>query len=538
MDPIYVTGHKNPDTDSIVAAIAYAELRNALGDRQFVPARLGHISSETKRVLELFDVQPPMLISNVRTQVKDLAYDTPPILDRKVTLRMAWEKLQSETEPVTAIPVVDADQKLYGMLTSGDIATFTMKTIEDLNLYDVPVFNLLSVLEGQIVNKVRELPDAVTGEVLVAVPVAREDMLFSNPNSIVICGQQPDMVRHAVEIGAKVVIVCQADITDEMRNMKTDTCIISTPLDVCRAARLIHLAVPVERVCSRKNIKCFHLDDYLDDVKGAVLKSRFRAYPILDDEEHVVGTLGRYHLIRPKRKKVVLVDHNEAFQSVPGLNQAEIVAIIDHHRLGDIQTGNPIFVRNEPLGSTATILANMYQENGVMPSQKMAGLLASAIISDTVMFKSPTCTETDRIIAERMAHIANISLDAIGGKIFTTSSMDKPLEETLFTDFKDFSVSEKKIGIGQITTLNSDDFICQKEEILKTMGQKKADGAYDLIMVMITDVLKSGSTLFFLGDEEIIQNAYGVEPSDNEVFLPGVMSRKKQIVPKLTEALD
>lgn len=538
MDPIYVTGHKNPDTDSIVAAIAYAELRNALGDRQFVPARLGHISSETKRVLELFDVQPPMLISNVRTQVKDLAYDTPPILDQKVTLRMAWEKLQSETEPVTAIPVVDADQKLYGMLTSGDIATFTMKTIEDLSLYDVPVFNLLSVLEGQIVNKVRELPDAVTGEVLVAVPVAREDMLFSNPNSIVICGQQPDMVRHAVEIGAKVVIVCQADITDEMRNMKTDTCIISTPLDVCRAARLIHLAVPVERVCSRKNIKCFHLDDYLDDVKGAVLKSRFRAYPILDDEEHVVGTLGRYHLIRPKRKKVVLVDHNEAFQSVPGLNQAEIVAIIDHHRLGDIQTGNPIFVRNEPLGSTATILANMYQENGVMPSQKMAGLLASAIISDTVMFKSPTCTETDRIIAERMAHIANISLDAIGGKIFTTSSMDKPLEETLFTDFKDFSVSEKKIGIGQITTLNSDDFICQKEEILKTMGQKKADGAYDLIMVMITDVLKSGSTLFFLGDEELIQNAYGVEPSDNEVFLPGVMSRKKQIVPKLTEALD
>lgn len=538
MEPIYVTGHKNPDTDSIVAAIAYAELRNALGDRQFVPARLGHISSETKRVLELFDVQPPMLISNVRTQVKDLAYDTPPILDRKVTLRMAWEKLQSETEPVTAIPVVDADQQLYGMLTSGDIASFTMKTIEDLNLYDVPVFNLLSVLEGQIVNKVRELPDAVTGEVLVAVPVAREDMLFSNPNTIVICGQQPDMVRHAVEIGAKVVIVCQADVTEELRNMNTDTCIISTPLDVCRAARLIHLAVPVERVCSRKNIKCFHLDDYLDDVKGAVLKSRFRAYPILDDEEHVVGTLGRYHLIRPKRKKVVLVDHNEAFQSVPGLNQAEIVAIIDHHRLGDIQTGNPIFVRNEPLGSTATILANMYQENGVMPSQKMAGLLASAIISDTVMFKSPTCTETDRIIAERMAHIANISLDTLGGKIFTTSSMDKPLEETLFTDFKDFSVSEKKIGIGQVTTLNSDDFICQKEAILKAMGQKKVDGGYDLIMVMITDVLKSGSTLFFLGDEELIQNAYGVEPSDNEVFLPGVMSRKKQIVPKLTEALD
>lgn len=537
MDPIYVTGHKNPDTDSIVAAIAYAELRNALGDREFVPARLGHISSETKRVLDLFGVNPPLLISNVRTQVKDLEYDTPPILDRSVTLRMAWDKLQDGSS-VTAIPIVDGEGFLYGMLTSGDIAAFTMKNIEDPFIYNVPVFNLLSVLEGEIVNKVKKLPDSVTGEVLVAVPAAREDLLFSNPDSIVICGQQMDMIRHAVKIGAKVVIVCQADVTEDLREMDTDTCIISTPLDVCRVTRLIHLAVPVERVCSRKNIKHFHLDDYVDDVKTAVLKSRFRAYPILDDENHVVGTLGRYHLIRPKRKKVVLVDHNETAQSVAGLNQAEIMAIIDHHRLGDIQTGNPVFIRNEPLGSTATILSKMYQEKGVMPSPKMAGLLASAIISDTVMFKSPTCTETDRIIAQRMAHIAGISLEEIGEKIFTSSAADKPLTELLFTDFKDFSVSGKKIGIGQVTTINSEDFLARKPEMLEALQKKKQEESYDLIMVMVTDVLKSGTTLFFIGDEELIQNAYGVEPADNEVFLPGVMSRKKQIVPKLTEALD
>lgn len=535
MDPIYVTGHRNPDTDAIVSAIAYAELRNALGDRDFIPARLGHISNETQRVLDMFDAEPPMLINNVRTQVKDLEYDTPPVMDHTVTISMAWQRLKN-TGSITVIPVVDEDKKLYGMLTSGDIANFTMKTIEDPNIYNVPVFNLLSVLEGQIVNRVKELPDTVSGEVVVAVPSAREDMIFSNPESIVICGQQADMIQHAIDIGVKIVVVCQADVSQKFRDLESDTCIITTPYDAYRVARLIHLAVPVERICTTGNLKYFKENDYIDDVKDTLLKSRFRAYPILDDEQHVLGTMGRYHLIRPKRKRVVLVDHNESTQSVPGLNQADVIAIIDHHRLGDIQTTSPVFVRNEPVGSTATILASMYQEKGLMPSRKIAGLLACAVISDTVMFKSPTCTEQDRVIAERMAHIAGITLEEIGDRIFSSNSgVDKSAEELLYTDFKEFNISDHSVAIGQVTTLNSEELLKRKQEFLDSMKERMDSRGYELIMIMITDVLKEGTELLFVGDPDVIRDAYGVEPDEDSIFMPGVMSRKKQIVPKITE---
>ena len=535
MDPIYVTGHRNPDTDAIVASIAYAELRNALGDRDFVPARLGQVNNETQRVLDMFEVDAPVLLNNVRTQVRDLEYDTPPIMDKTVTISMAWQKLKN-TGSITVLPVVDEDKKLFGMLTSGDIANFTMKTIEDPNIYDVPVYNLLSVLEGQIVNRVTQIPDSVTGQVVVAVPTAREDMLFSDPNSIVIVGQQKDMVQRAIDIGAKIVVICQADVSPEFRELESDTCIITTPFDPYKVARLIHLAVPVERVCTQGNLKFFRIDDYIDDVSEVLLKSRFRAYPILDENDHVVGTMGRYHLIRPKRKKVVLVDHNEASQSVPGLSQAEVVAIIDHHRLGDIQTTNPIFVRNEPVGSTATIIASMYQERGLMPSRKIAGLLASAVISDTVMFKSPTCTELDKVIANRMAHIAGVTLDEISDRIFSSSTgEDKTAEELLYTDFKEFDISGHSVAIGQVTTLKSDIMLERKEEFLKSMKAKKEEAGYEMILIMVTDVLKEGTELLFVGDPDVINEAYGIEPNGNSIFMPGVMSRKKQIVPRITE---
>lgn len=536
MYPVYVTGHKNPDTDSIVSAIAYTALRHALGEREYVAARLGNVSDETRKVLDLFDAEEPMLLNNVRTQVRDLNYDTPPVLQRSVTIKMAWEKLHETEAGVAIMPIVDENDHLYGMLSSGDIANFAMRTISDPNLYEVPTYNLLSVLEGQIINKVRNLPETLTGQVTLAVPQAREDLVFQNEDAIVICGHQPDMIHHAVDVGAKIVIVCQADFSDEFRNLESETCIVTTPFDAYKAARLIHMAVPVERVCTTKDLHYFHLDDYIDDVRDVLLKSRYRGYPILDENEHVVGTLGRYHLIRPNRKKVVLVDHNEQSQSVPGLNQAELIGIIDHHRLADIQSSAPIFFRNEPVGSSATIIAGMYQEKGLMPSQKIAGLLAAAIISDTVMFKSPTCTEQDKIIAERMAHIAHVTLEDIGNTIFSSGiSDDKPIDRVIFTDFKEFLLADHTLGIGQVTCLNSDKVMERKEEMLAAMQKKKEEKGYDYILVMLTDVLKEGTMLLYIGDDDTISNAYGVEAKNNEVFLPHVMSRKKQIVPRLSE---
>ncbi len=534
METIYVTGHRNPDTDSIVSAMAYAALRNALGDREYRAGRLGHVSDETQLVLDRFGFTAPQWIKTMRTQVRDLDYDTPPALSSAVTVSRAWTVLTADRS-IAAIPITNEDGTLFGMLSSGDIAACDMQSIERPHIEEIPVFNLLSVLEGRILNEAGNLIDTITGDVSIALPQSCENLLFSKKDSIVVVGHQPDMVRRALEIGVRCVIVCQAELDEQLRNMPTDTCIISTPFDAYRAVRLIYQSLPISRICRTDNIECFHLDDYVDDVREGMLKSRFRCYPILDENERVVGTLSRYHLIRPRRKRVVLVDHNEAAQSVPGLEQAEILEIIDHHRLADIQTGNPIYFRNEPVGSTTTIIAGMYQEKGLMPSEKLAGMMAAAIVSDTVMFKSPTCTQRDRNMAERMARIANVSLEELGQQIFSASwSDDKSARELMFTDFKDFHIAGHNLGVGQITCVNSEHILARKEEFLAEMEKTRKEKGYSLMLLMLTDVLLEGTQLIYLGDEETIRMAFSPDAKNNAVFLPRVMSRKKQIIPALS----
>ncbi len=534
MDPIYVTGHRNPDTDSIVSAIAYAALRNSLGDREFVAARLGHISDETHRILERFEFLPPVRINTMRTQVRDLDYDMPPALNAGVTISRAWEALQANRN-IPGIPVTDEDGHLYGMVSPAEIANFDMEVTSGAQAEKIPVFNLLSVLEGQVLNENNNLVDTVSGEVTIALPQTRQSLLFHDTNAIVICGSQPEMARRAIEMNVSCLIVCQAELPEELRQLPTKTCIISTPFDAVRAARLIYHAIPVDRICRREDLECFHLDDFLDDVREVVSKSRHRNYPILDENEKVVGTLSRFHLLRPRRKRVVLVDHNEAAQSVPGLIQAEIVEIIDHHRLADIQTTNPIYVRNEVVGSTATIISSMYQEKGLMPSSKLAGLLAAAIVSDTVMFKSPTCTARDHRMAERMARIAGVQLEELGQFIFSEdTNMAKPAEELLLTDFKDFHIAEHNLGVSQITCVDSEKLMARRAEFLAVMERLMQERDYSMMILMLTDVLAEGTHLLYLGDEDIIRQAFGTELKDHACFLPGVVSRKKQVIPMLT----
>ena len=249
----------------------------------------------------------------------------------------------------------------------------------------------------------------------------------------------------------------------------------------------------------------------------------------------MVGTLSRFHLLRPRRKRVVLMDHNERAQSVHGLEQAEILEIVDHHRLADIETSNPIYVRNEPVGSTTTIVAGMYQEKGLMPTAKMAGLMAAAILSDTVMFKSPTSSAVDRRMADRMARIANISLEELGQTIFSASiSDDKPADVLLFTDFKDFHIADHDFGVSQITCVDSNRMMQRKDEFLSVMRKTMEERGYTLMILMLTDVLLEGTHLLYLGDEDIITQAFGVQLKDHTCFLPGVVSRKKQVIPSLT----
>lgn len=534
MDTIYITGHRNPDTDSIVSAMAYAALKNALGQREYQAARLGQVSDETQIVLDRFGFQAPQLITNVRTQVRDLNYDTPPTLSAGATISRGWQTMQQHR--ISVLPVANEDGTLYGMLSAGDVANYDMSSVRNPQVGEVPVYNLLSVLEGKVLNEGGEMKDVVSGEVTVALPTGRANLMFSDPNSIVICGDQPEMIRRALELRVNCVVVCQAEVDQEILNMDTDTCIISTPYDAYQTVRLICHALPIGCICKSKDLVCFHLDDYIDDVQNTVLESRFRAYPILDDQERVVGTLSRFHLLRPRRKRVVLMDHNEKAQSVVGLEQAEILEIVDHHRLADIETKNPIYVRNEPVGSSTTIVANMYQEKGLMPTAKMAGLMAAAIVSDTVMFKSPTCTQRDIDVANRMARIANESLDELGKAIFSaTCGDDKSVDSMLHTDYKEFHIAGHDLAVSQITCMDSDRLMARKEEFLESMRAVRKEKHLDTVVLMITDVLLEGTQLLYVGDEDTIRQAFNIKnDGENAAFLPKIMSRKKQVIPMLS----
>ena len=533
MDPIYVTGHRNPDTDSIVAAMAYAALRNAVGDREYEAACLGRVSDETQMVLDRFGFQPPKRIYNMFTQVRDLEFDTPPLLGPSVTVRRGWNLLQKQ-ENISAIPVANEDGTLYGMLSRENVASYNMEVVSTAKLEPVPLFNLLNVLDGKLLNEAGHNTDTVSGEVCIGLPQVQENLLFNSPDSIVICGHQPDMIRRALEMNVNCLVICQAELTQELRDLPTNTCIIGTPYDAYRAARLIFQATSIDTICRTEGLVCFHLDDRVDEVREKVLQFRESCYPILDENEKVVGVLTRYHLLRPRRKRVVLVDHNEIAQSVPGLEEADILEIIDHHRLADIQTTNPIYVRNEPVGSTNTIIAGMFQDRGLMPSAKMAGMMAAAILSDTVMFKSPTCTDRDIRTAERMARIANISLEELGKEIFSASVDGKSAEDLLMADYKEFHIAGHDFAVGQITCMDSPKMLERKEEFLKLMQEAAEKKHLSMMILMLTDVLLEGTQLIYLGDEEIISQAFNVKPKDNMAFLPHIMSRKKQVIPMLS----
>ncbi len=530
MSDIYVTGHRNPDTDSIASALSYAALRNASGERVYRPVRLGSVNDETQRLLDFLGVEPPELVGNLRTQVKDLDFDRTPAIGRSVTIDFAWRTMQEQD--LKSVPVVDDGGKLCGMVSPGDLASFELRSMGENRIEDVPIFNLLSVLEGSLVNDPGV--DSISGNVSISLPQNYESELLTDPQSILICGDQPEMINKAIEAKVRCLILCRADIMPHWKSV-ADTVIISTPLCARHVSRLINQALPVGRMIGGQKVVAFRTSDYVDDVRETMLKSRFRSYPVLDDEGNVLGTVGRFHLLRPRRKQVVLVDHNEVSQSVLGLDQVEILEIIDHHRLADIQTGQPILMRNEPVGCTATILTSMYQEQGLMPSPKIAGLMAGAILSDTVMFKSPTCTKRDVAAAERLSRIAGVSLDELGRVLFAAGEeASKSVEELFSADYKQFHIAEKNIGVSQVSSVDPSGMLARREEFRALMERLKKEQSYDLVILMITDILKEGSTLLFAGDEELIHQAFGAEPVDGQVFLPGVMSRKKQIIPMLT----
>lgn len=542
-DIIYVTGHKNPDSDSICAAYSYAEFKNLTGDTKAVPVRLGNVSQETQFVLDYFGAKAPELLKTVRLMVEDLNFDKiNPVLPT-LSLKSAWNVMKENN--MKTLPVADENNHLLGVLSVSNLTSCYMDMWDNtiLSKSNTTLENILDTLSATACY-INENLKTFPGKIVVSAMDPKSMVDHINAGDIAIVGDREEAQVALIDKKVSLMIVtgshtpCENIITLARENGVT---VIVTPHDSFTTSRLIVQSVPVEYVMAKENIVSFTNNDLVDDIKDAMAQTRFRSYPVIDENDRVLGMVARYHLISKHKKKVIQVDHNERGQSVDGLEDAEVLEIIDHHRVADIQTSNPIFFRNEPIGSTSTIVAKCFFERGLTPSKTAAGLLCSAIISDTLLFRSPTCTPQDEEICRRLAEIAGISsVEDYAKEMFKagTSLKGKTVEQIFNQDYKPFSIENIKVGIAQVNTMDIDGFMPLKEEMLAYMNEKAKESSLDMVMLLLTDIITEGSQVLVVGERsDIAEKAFNATLVDNTAFLPGVLSRKKQVVPPVTNVI-
>lgn len=539
---VYITGHKNPDTDSIIAAIAYAEYKNKQGNYTAIPIRLGQINRETKFILDYFGVDEPQYMETMKLRISDLSYDTTQPVEPDISLKMAWSLMNRNG--VNSLVVVDENELLKGIVSISNVTRSYMDVWDTMVLATsrTPFENIIDTLSAVPLH-LPDQPKAITGKMVVVNLQPEDAQSFIEDGDVAITGNLPELQKAAVLSGAAMVIItANSTLNDEMLQLAKDNqiTVFQTPFDTFTAARLLPQAVPIDHVMSKDKLIYFTPDDFIEEVTPVMTDTRFRTYPIVTSDLHVKGTLSRYHLISSRKKKVILVDHNERSQSVDGLENAEILEIIDHHRVADVATGSPIYFRNEPVGSTSTIIANIFFENGIRPSRKMAGLLCAAIISDTLFFKSPTSTQTDRMTLNRLTKIADLDPHPFAMDMFRagTSLEGRTPQDLLSQDFKIFTVDDQKIGISQVYSLNSAALTQMKAELLKLMDYRAKEAGYTIYGLLITDIFKESSELVVTGpNKDLIEKAFGKKLENNSIELPGVLSRKKQVIPVLSSVV-
>ena len=404
--------------------------------------------------------------------------------------------------------------------------------------------NIVDTLDARVLHLNRKTK-VFKGEIHVAAMLKEEAQKRIKKDDIVIVGgDREDTIRMLTQQGVSLIILTGSlTLTDEMTKAIQDADIttISTPYNTFVTSQLIIQSVPVEFVMQKGAIRTFSTDDTVDYMKEVMTETRYRSYPVIDLNGRVVGSLSRYQLLSGMRKKVIQVDHNERAQSIPGIEEAEILEIIDHHRVADIQTIGPVYFRCEPLGSTATIVTKAFMEQNVEIPANIAGALLLAIISDTLLFKSPTCTPVDTKIARKLAEIANVDLVEIGKEMFKagTSLKGRTVEQIFFQDYKRFTMGKCQIGVAQVNTMDIDGFAEYREEMLAYMREQISAQHLDAALLLLTDVINAGSQLYVVGPKaEVVNRAFNVRIKNNEAYLPGIISRKKQIVPSLTEAIE
>ncbi|NRT91447.1 putative manganese-dependent inorganic diphosphatase [Clostridium beijerinckii] len=541
---VYVTGHKNPDSDSICAAYGYAEFKNKTGNIPAIPVRLGNVNAETQFILDYFGVKAPRLLETVRLKVEDLDIDTIGPITSNISLKAAWNIMRDNH--LKSLPVVSNDGRLVGILSISNL-TSSFMDIWDNNILGKSNTSIENILDTLSATSVYINENCKTFPGKIAVTAMQPDSLkeIVDKDDIAIVGDRPDVQEALIDINTSLIIITGAHKLAEnllSKAKEKGVTIISTPHDSFTASRLLIQSIPVSHVMATKDLISFSKDDLVDDIKDIMAETRYHSYPVTDEDGRVIGTVSRYHLIAKHKKKVIQVDHNERGQSVDGLEDAEVLEIIDHHRVADIQTSNPIFFRNEPLGSSSTIVGKSFFERNITPPKEVAGLLCGAIISDTLLFKSPTCTEQDKDICHKLAKIAGISsLEEFAKEMFKagTSLKGKTVSQIFNQDFKPFNMGESRVGVAQVNTMDIDGFMPLKDEMLSYMKSEADSKGYAVVMLLLTDILKEGSQVLVAGERhDYIEKTFNIELVDSMAFLPGVLSRKKQVIPPLTNVVN
>lgn len=535
---IYVVGHKNPDTDSICAAIAYAKLKQRLG-YPAIPCRAGAINEETRFVLDYFKVEVPRLLPDLHTRARDLLNGNGgcTVVQPDIPVWEAWKLMRARK--IKTLPVVDEGNHLLGLVTVGDFADKYLADLgeKDLGHICATVSNVVQTLSGTLLvgNPAQEL----NGTGLIGAMETETMEKYLCPDCILIVGDREKIQLAALKKGAACLILTGgAALSPAVREeaVQRGATVIGVPMDTFTAARMLLMSIPVGAIMHTTDLVVFQEDDLLDEVRKVMLNTRFRNYPVVDEQNRVVGEIARYHLLGFSKKPVILVDHNELSQAVEGAEEAQILEVVDHHRVGGIQTGEPILFRNEPVGSTCTLIAKAYLEHGIEPSLEIAGILCAGILSDTVVFKSPTCTQVDRDMAAMLGKLAGIDPVQFGITMFkkTSSLMGRSPREIVASDYKKFLVGDLQFGIGQVSVLGLEGMDELKESLLQEMeGVRKSEGA-DYVLLMVTDLIEEATYLLISGpNPELVGEAYQAEVRENAVYLPGVLSRKKQVVPPL-----
>ncbi len=542
-NPVWVIGHRNPDTDSICAAIAYADLKNHISDTKYEPKRAGNLNEETKYVLRKFKVKIPAYVDDVRTQVKDIAFRRTIGINSSISLKRAWELMT--TSKVVTLPITGEENELLGLIVNADIAESYMDVLDTHILAEArtPYKNMVETLNGTMLVG-NEHGRYIRGKVIVAadsLPMAEESM---EKDDLVILGDRESMQKCALKHNASCLIICGG--TQVSKQILTEAqdkecVIISTPYDPFTVSRLIMQSMPIKQFMRTKNLKKFEIEDYVDDVREVMSKARHRDFPILDHDGCYIGMISRRNLLNMQKKRIVLVDHNERQQAVHGIDNADILGIIDHHKIGSLETPVPVMFRNQPVGCTSTIIYQMYQENDVKITKPIAGLLCSAIISDTLLFRSPTCTEMDKQAATALAAIADIDMERHANEMFRAGSnfQSKTTEEICYQDFKTFTAGEVLFGVSQISAMSRDELDEVKERVLPYQQTIMEERQLQMVFIMLTDILNESSELICLGKgaDEAVERAFYKQKINDGYRLRGVVSRKKQLIPELLDAI-